>query len=263
MGSKFAEKIDSPNKNITEYLCWIRSNEKTLFLQLTTSCEVLRLMKQLPNKGSSGHDRINNLVLKEISEYICTPLAYLFNESMTTGVFPDMMTIAEVVPLYKGKSRYEVENYRPISLLLTISKLLEKLIYSRVYNFLISSNQLYESQYGFQRNHACEHAVGEFISEVVKNCQLGNITVGIFLDLSKAFDTLEHSVIYRKLERYGIRENALDWFKSYLSNRKLQTKCRTASSSIESRSSLYKVNYGTPQGSCLGPLIFLIFCNDL
>ena len=182
---------------------------------------------------------------------------------MTAGVFPDIMKIAEVVPLYKGKARYEVENYRPISLLLTISKLLEKLIYSRVYDFLISSNQLYESQYGFRRNHACEHAIGEFISEVVKNSQLGNITVGIFLDLSNAFDTLEHFVIYKKLERYGIRGKALDWFKSYLSNRKLQTKCRTASSSTETRSKLFDVNVGTPQGSCLGPLIFLIFCNDL
>ena len=206
-------------------------------------------MKQLPNKRSSGHDGINNLVLKEISEYICTPLAYMFNDSMTNGVFPDVMKIADVVPLYKGKCRFEVESYKPISLLLTILKLLEKLIYSRVYNFLMSSNQLYESQYGFHRNHACEHAIGEFISEVVKNRQLRNITVGIFLDLSKAFDTLEHSVIYSKLGKYGIRGNALDWFKSYLSNRKLCTKCRTASSSIESRSNLYEVNFGTPQAA--------------
>ena len=182
---------------------------------------------------------------------------------MTTGVFPDVMKIAEVVPLYKGKARYEVENYRPISLLLTISKLPEKLIYSRVYDFLISSNQLYESQYGFRRNQACEHAVGEFISEVVKNSQLGNVTVGIFLDLSKAFDMLENSVIYKKLKRYGIRGKALDWFKSYLSNRKLRTKCRTASCSTETRSKLFDVTVGIPQGSCLGPLIFLIFCNNL
>ena len=178
-------------------------------------------MNRLPNKRSSGHDGINNIILKEIGEYICTPLTYLFNESMTMGVLPDTMKIAEVVPLYKGKARYEVENYRPISLLLTISKLLEKLMYSRVYDFLISSNQLYESQYGFWKNHACEHAIGEFISEVVKNIQLGKITAGIFLDLSKAFDTLEHSVVYKKLEKYGIRGKALDWFKSYLSNRKL------------------------------------------
>ena len=92
-------------------------------------------MNRLPNKKSSGHDGINNIILKEIGEYICTPLTYLFNESMTMGVFPDAMKIAEVVPLYKGKARYEVENYRPISLLLTISKLLEKLMYSRVYDY--------------------------------------------------------------------------------------------------------------------------------
>ena len=150
VGRKFAEKIASPNKNINEYLCSIRSNEKTLFLHPTTPCELLKVMKKLPIKRSSGHDGINNIVLKEISEYICIPLTELFNKSMTIGVFPDTMKIAEVVPLYKGKSRYEVENYRPISLLLTISKLLEKLIYSRVYDFLISSNQLYESQYSFR-----------------------------------------------------------------------------------------------------------------
>ena len=149
VGSNFAEKIASPNKSINKYLCSIRSNEKLLFLHLTTPCEILKLMKHLPNKRSSGHDGINNIVLKEISEYICIPMTCLFNESMTTGVFPDVMKIAEVVPLYKGKDRYKVENYRSISLLLTISKLLEKLIYSRVYDFLISSNQLYESQYGF------------------------------------------------------------------------------------------------------------------
>ena len=139
----------------------------------------------------------------------------------------------------------------------------KKLIYSRVYEFLISSNQLYESQYGFHRNHACEHAVGKFMSDVVKNCQLGNKTIGVFLDLSKEFDTLEHLVVFKKLERYGVRGNALNWFKSYLSNHKLCTKCRTAASSTETRSGLYNVEFGMPQGSCLGPLIFLIFCNDL
>ena len=245
VGKKFAEKIVSPTKSIDKYLSSIRSNEKTLFIHPTTPSEISKLITTLPNKRSSGHNGINNIILKEISEYICIPLTELFNESMTSGVFPEAMKIADMVPLYKSKSRYEVENYRPISLLLTISKLLEKLIYGRVYDFLISSNQLYKSQYSFQKDHACEHAVGEFISEVVKNCQLGNIMVGIFLDLSKAFDTLEHPVIFKKLERYGIRGCTLDWFRSYLSNKKLRIKCKTLASSIECRSNLYDVSFGT------------------
>ena len=149
VGKKFAERIASPNKGIDEYLRAIRSNENSLFLQPTTPYELQKLMNCLPNKRSSGHDGINNIILKEIGEYICIPMTYLFNESMTTGVFPDAMKLAEVVPLHKGKARFKVENYRPILLLLTISKLLEKLMYSLVYDFLISSNQLYESQSGF------------------------------------------------------------------------------------------------------------------
>ena len=263
VGNKFAEKIAKPERSIDEYLCAIRSNEKSIFLQPTTLQEIQKLIKSLPNKRSSGHDGINNTVLKEICDQICIPLLYLFNQSLTTGTFPEEMKTAEVVPLYKGNSRYEFENYRPISLLITVSKLLEKIVYHRAYDFLISSNQLYESQYGFRRNHACEHAVGEFISIVAKNSQAGKVTAGLFLDLSKAFDMLEHSVVFKKLERYGIRGKALDWFKSYLSNRKLRTKCRTASNSIETRSKLFDITVGAPQGSCLGPLIFLIFCNDL
>ena len=168
VGNKFANKIAKPSRNIDEYLCAIRSNKKTIFLQPTTPQEVQKLIKNLPNKRSSGYDGINNVILKEICDQISSPLSHLFNQSLTTGIFPDEMKTADVVPLYKGKSRYEVENYRPISLLITISKLLEKIVYRTVYEFLISSNQLYESQYSFRSNHACEHAVGEFISEVVK-----------------------------------------------------------------------------------------------
>ena len=127
--------------------------------------------------------------------------------------------------LYKAKSRELVTNYRPISLLLTISKLIEKIVYKQVYNYLNSTGQIYKSQYGFRSAHSCEHAIGELLGSIVKNIQLGKDTVTLMLDLSKAFDMLQHSVMYKKLERYGLRGNCLSWFQSYLTGRTLQVKC--------------------------------------
>ena len=129
-------------------------------------------------------------MLKELKDVISTPLADIFNSSLNTGVFPDLMKLGEIVPLHKGSSRDEVENYRPISLLLMISKVLEKIIYRQVYGFLTNSGQLCQSQYGFRKDHACDHAVGELVREIVK--------------LSKAFDTLQYSDMFDKLEKYGI-----------------------------------------------------------
>ena len=136
-------------------------------------------------------------------------------------------------------------------------------MYSRVYKFLTKTDQLYVSQYGFRKKHSCEHAVGELIAQIMKGIENGKITAGIFLDLSKAFDTLEHDVVYKKLELYGLRGVCLDWFKSYLNNRSMIVECKTGDTESKCRSDLHKVEFGTPQGSCLGPLIFLIFCNDL
>ena len=109
------------------------------------------------------------------------------------------MKEAEVVPLFKNKSPLEVTNYRPISLLITISKILEKVIYRRTYSFLVETEQLFVSQYGFRAHHACDQTVSQLLGEIVKNQQLGKYMLGIFLDLSKAFDTLEHSMIFAKL----------------------------------------------------------------
>ena len=127
------------------------------------------------------------------------------NKSLSEGLFPQVMKLADVCPLFKSKDRCETNNYRPISLLLTLSKLLEKIICEKVYTFLDNTNQIYVSQYGFRSGHSCENAISELVSAVLKGFQSNKYTVGVFLDLSKAFDTLEHTILLDKLHYYGIR----------------------------------------------------------
>ena len=262
VGRTYAEKIPCSKTNIDTYLTKLQSNKGSIFLQPTNPLEIKRLIGKLPNKGSSGFDNIDNIMLKKLGPEVATQISIIANASMTQGIFPDLMKNALIVPLYKARSKELVTNYRPISLLLTISKLIEKIVYKQVYTYLNTMGQIYKSQYGFHSAHSCEHAIGELLGSIVKNIQLGKDTVTLMLDLSKAFDTLQHSVVYKKLERYGLRGNCLSWFKSYLTGRTLQVKC-TNNSGKEILSDRCNMDYGTPQGSCMGPLLFLIFCNDL
>ena len=172
------------------------------------------------------------------------------------------MKQAEVVPLYKGKDMDLVINYRPISLLITISKLLEKVIYRRVYSFLEKYNILFQSQYGFRSNHNCEHAILELTGKILQACEKREHPVCIFLDLSKAFDTLNHQVLLCKLDKIGIHGISNNWFESYLSGHSLVAKV-TTSENKTTYLEVFDISFGTAQGSCLGPLLFLLFCNDI
>ena len=136
-------------------------------------------------------------------------------------------------------------------------------MYTQVYNFLIDTGQIYNNQYGFRSGHSCKHAVGELVSTVLKGFQKKEFTLGLFLDLSKVFDMLDQKILLEKLCKYGIRETALNWFASYLSDQKIRVKCMVTSTGKIEYSNYESITYGAPQGSCLGPLIYLIFSNDL
>ena len=163
----FAEKIPTSNKDIKNYLSPIKRNPALLMLTPVCEQEIAKIISKLPVKHSSGYDNISNVLLKRLSSILSPILCKLCNMSLTTGVFPHTMKIAEVVPLYKGKNPYEECNYRPISLLTTMSKILEKVMYTRVYGFLNNTGQISDSQYRFWAKHSCDHAVSEVISEIL------------------------------------------------------------------------------------------------
>ena len=263
IGKEYSNKMPNPKKNLNDYLSKINTNNKSIFITPVTKIEVEKYINNLRPKKSSGLDKIDNNLIKELRDLISEPLSIIFSTSLTEGIFPEKMKLSKVIPLHKSKSKEETNNYRPVSLLLTISKILERAMYNRVYDFLCSTHQLYASQYGFRKNHACDQAVGELVAAITKGIEQCKMTAGFFLDLSKAFDSLEHNAVLRKMELYGLCGCCLQWFGSYLKNRKLVVSCKTADTGTETTSHMYGVEYGMPQGSVLRPLIFLIFCNDL
>jgi len=168
------------------------------------------------------------------------------------GIVPDQLKIAKVVPIYKKGERHLPGNYRPISLLSIFDKILEKLMYRRLSNFLDQNSILYEYQFGFRKNHSTVQAVMEVLDNIYEHCDNHEVTMGIYLDLQKAFDTVNHSILLKKLNMYGVRGIVLKWFTSYLSNRHQYVAMSKYESAFET------VNCGVPQGSVLGPLLFLI-----
>ena len=175
----------------------------------------------------------------------------IINLSYSKGVYPDSLKCANVIPIFKNKgSALEVVNYRPISLLSNINYIFEKTMYINLHNCI------YELQFGFRELHSTNHALFS-ISEKIRNALDNNFACGIFVDLQKAFDTVNHEILFKKLEHYGIRGLSNSWFKSYLSNRKQYVTINGFKSDSTS------INIGVPQGSVLGPLLFLIYINDL
>ncbi len=257
IGKKYASKIGNAAKQFSDYMP--EPCDSSIYLFPTTELELKKIVTRLKSKKSSGYDGISNILLKSIIDEIKYPLTIIFNNSLKEGVFPDKMKLAEVIPLYKSKGQKDImNNYRPVSLLPVISKVLEKLVHKRISSFIQKKMLLYDSQFGFRCNHSTIDAILEFTGKVIKGFDTGEKTLAVFLDLSKAFDTLPHSTLLKKLENFGIRGKALKWFESYLSNRNMYVNFNGNKSETVSSG-----EYGVPQGSVLGPLCFILATNDL
>ena len=257
IGKQLADKIDEKG-NIKDPMINMRSRvEQICFFFPTTTREIENIVRKLKAKDSCGIDGISNRILKKIYPGIIEAMKIIFDKSMQEGIFPSNMKIAIVKPLYKGKSKTEIINYRPVSLLPVISKVLEKVIQTRVVNFFVKHKVLTEGQYGFRQGRSTNDAILDFAGNVLENMNKGFYTLSLFLDMSKAFDSIKHDTLFKKLEFYGIRGKALSWFKSYLTDRQIQVKYKN----VLSESSF--MSYGTPQGSVLGPLMYIVLANDI
>ena len=218
IGKNLSQNIPLPDKQYYEFLD--APNPNTIFIFPTHKDEILKIASGLNDKKSPGHDGISNYLLKNIISYIMDPLVYILNLSLSSGIVPNIMKIAKVIPIYKKGDKSDVSNYRPISLLTNISKILERIIYTRTINFLKLNNVFSDCQFGFREKHSTTHALLTFVEKVTHALDKFSHTIGIFLDFSKAFDTINHVILLKKLYHYGIRGRALEWFRSYLSNRK-------------------------------------------
>ena len=195
--------------------------------------------------------------LNMIYIYIAKPLAKIINLSFSTGVFPTKLKMAKVIPIFKKDSPLHCSNYRPISLLSNIDKIIEKLMYSRLIQFLNKFKCLFTRQFGFRKNYSTNHTLIN-ITEIIRNAlDSGQFACGVFIDFEKAFDTVDHEILLAKLSHYGIRGLANSWLRSYLTLRSQYVSINNSNSELK-----YLV-YGVPQGSVLGPLLFLIYINDL
>ena len=255
VAKSLAEGLQKTDSKFSDFMG--SENKSTMYLKYINLFEILDEIKKICVKKAMGFDEIAPKIVKWASELLAPIRLIIFNKCIELGYYPSKMKTGQVAPIHKAGKQDDKNNYRPITVLTQFNQLFERLLSKRFLNFFEKHNIITKKQFGFLKKHCTEHAILDLKEYLMNKLDRKEITAVLFLDLQKAFDTVDHEILLKKLYHYGVRGKAHNLLKSYLSGRTQRTKIKNVFSELAS------ILWGVPQGSVLGPLLFLIYINDL
>ena len=254
VGSNLAQSIEAVNISFEQYLG--ENSNTQLTFKLVNCNDILAIVKDLKD-SAPGFDDIPASIIKKVIPLIVEPLCHICNCSLQGGVFPSKLKLAKVVPIYKKDEKDKLIDYRPISILSVFSKIIERVACDQLIYYLETNELLSNTQFGFREGRSTTAAALNLTDQILSAFDENKFTIGIFLDLKKAFETVDHNILIHKLHHLGISNNNLNFFKDYLCNRLQYLKFNNYESDPMS------IKFSVPQGSNLGPILFIIYVNDI